>query len=57
MLEIDCRKCINCDLENGCCKLYGNNPDVACKMCASKGFEDYIIKRNEQKETAKDENA
>lgn len=50
MLEIDCRKCANCDLEKGCCKLYGNNPDVAVKMCASKGFEDYIIKSSEQME-------
>jgi hypothetical protein len=49
MLEIDCRKCTNCDLENGC-KLYGNNPDAAAKMCASKGFEDYIIKNGERME-------
>ena len=56
-LEIDCRKCINCDLENACCMLYGNDPEKAVKMCASKGFEDYIIKCSEQKEAEKDENA
>lgn len=47
MLEIDCRKCINCDLENGC-KLHGNDPEAAAKKCASNGFEDYIIKSSER---------
>lgn len=28
MIEIDCRKCVNADLEADCCKLYGNNPDT-----------------------------
>ena len=23
MIEIDCRKCVNADLEADCCKLYG----------------------------------
>ena len=38
MIEIDCRKCINADLEADCCKLYGNNPDTAVRECAADEF-------------------
>ena len=48
MLEIDCRKRINVDMENQCCKLYGSDPETAVKKCASNGFGDYIIKTSKQ---------
>ena len=38
MIEIDCRKCINADLEADCCKLYGNNP---VQECAADEFVNY----------------
>lgn len=38
MIEIDCRKCVNADLEADCCKLYGNNPDTAVRECAADEF-------------------
>ena len=41
MIEIDCRKCVNADLEAGCCKLYGNNPDTAVRKCAADEFVNY----------------
>jgi len=39
--EIDCRKCDNCDMEIGCCKLYGNDPEKAVKACAANCFAGY----------------
>lgn len=41
MIEIDCRKCVNADKEADCCRVYGNNPDVAVKKCANDCFENY----------------
>ena len=41
MIEIDCRKCVNADLEADCCKLYGNNPDTAVRECAADEFVNY----------------
>lgn len=41
MIEIDCRKCANADLEADCCKLYGNNPDTAVRECAADEFVNY----------------
>lgn len=41
MLEIDCRKCANCDLENDCCKRYGANPDKAVNECVANSFKGY----------------
>ena len=41
MIEIDCRKCVNADLEADCCKLYGNNPDTAVQECAADEFVNY----------------
>lgn len=41
MIEIDCRKCVNADLEADCCKLYGNDPDTAVRECASDEFVNY----------------
>lgn len=38
---IDCRKCGNCDMENGCCKVYGSEPEKAVAECASKSFGAY----------------
>lgn len=40
-LEIDCRKCRNCDLKNGRCKLYGPDPAEAVARCAANGFQGY----------------
>lgn len=41
MIEIDCRKCVNADLEADCCKLYGNDPDTAVRECAADEFVNY----------------
>ena len=41
MLEIDCRKCGNCDAGADCCKIYGSNPKIAVEKCADNGFKDY----------------
>ena len=41
MIEIDCRKCVNADLEADCCMLYGNNPDTAVRECAADEFVNY----------------
>lgn len=38
---VDCRKCANCDLEHDCCKKFGNDPEVAAKMCAERNFGNY----------------
>lgn len=43
-IEIDCRKCENCDLGNDCCKQYGSDPNVAVQNCASDGFKNYTSK-------------
>ena len=42
MLEIDCRKCLNCDMENARCKLYGSDPEKAAKACAANDFKGYV---------------
>lgn len=41
MLEIDCRRCKNCDTEHDCCSLYGDDPEKATKCCADNNFKDY----------------
>ena len=42
-MEIDCRKCVNCDVAKGNCRMYGSDPDKAVKACAAHGFENYIL--------------
>lgn len=44
MLEIDCRECLNCDMKNARCKLYGNDPEKAARACAADGFKGYMTK-------------
>ena len=46
ILEIDCRKCGNCDMEHGCCLKYGKDPTLAAKQCADHGFTNYKPVRN-----------
>ena len=41
MIEIDCRKCVNADLEADYSKLYGNDPDTAVRECAADEFVNY----------------
>ena len=42
MIEIDCRECVNCDLMNNRCRVYGSDPEQATKKCAGDGFNNYI---------------
>ena len=46
MIYIECKKCINCDIENDCCKLYGSDPNEAVVKCASDAFRGYIPNEN-----------
>lgn len=39
--EIDCRKCENCDMKNGRCVIYGDDPEKATKACAANMFKNY----------------
>lgn len=39
MIEVDCRKCINCTGDS--CKCYGSNADKAVTQCANDGFKNY----------------
>ena len=40
MLEIDCRKCVNCTGEE--CIPFGKDADVAVKKCAEDNFRNYV---------------
>jgi hypothetical protein len=41
VIEVDCLKCKNCDLENDRCKLYGSDPKKAAERCAANYFRGY----------------
>lgn len=41
VIEVDCLKCKNCDLENDRCKLYGSDPKKAAERCAASYFRGY----------------
>ena len=40
MIEIDCRKCINCTGEE--CIPFGKDADIATKKCAEDNFRNYV---------------
>lgn len=40
MIEIDCRKCINCTGSE--CILFGKDADIAVKKCAEDNFRCYV---------------
>lgn len=52
MLEIDCRKCVNCTGEE--CIPFGKDANMAVKKCADDGFKNYVtveeLQKCEQKE-------
>lgn len=50
MIEIDCRKCANFDLENDRCKVFGPEPVAAVRACADTGFEFYWSEMEENHE-------
>lgn len=41
MIEVDCRKCKNCN-GNGCIAYETENPNIAVEKCAKDGFKNYI---------------
>lgn len=43
MIEVDCRKCANCDIFNHRCRKYGSNASIAVEKCASDGFKNYVV--------------
>lgn len=56
-IEIDCRKCANC--ENNSCRLYGKNANIAVEKCAKNGFKGYWKKEaaeNDEQSGAFEEN-
>lgn len=48
MIEVDCRKCKNCN-SNKCIAYNTDNPDVAVKKCADDNFTNYIKEKNDGK--------
>ena len=40
MIEVDCRKCVNCTGEE--CIPFGKDADIAVKKCADDGFANYV---------------
>ena len=40
MIEVDCRKCVNCTGEE--CIPFGKDANVAVKKCADDGFKNYV---------------
>ena len=40
MLEVDCRKCVNCTGKE--CISFGKDANVAIKKCADDGFRNYV---------------
>lgn len=44
-INVDCRKCNNCDMEKKCCKIFGSNATKAVKKCAKSGFLNYKPKK------------
>lgn len=40
-VEVECRKCKNCDLENDRCRVFGSDPVKAVKACAKHDFRMY----------------
>ena len=53
MLEVDCRKCVNCTGKE--CIPFGKDPNEAVKKCADDGFRNYVtideLNKREQKAT------
>ena len=47
MIEIDCRKCVNCTGQE--CISFGKDPNVAVKKCADDGFKNYVTVEELQK--------
>ena len=43
MIEVDCRKCINCTGNE--CILFGKDADVATNKCAADNFKNYVTFR------------
>ena len=48
MIEVDCKKCVNCTGEE--CVVFGKDANIAVKKCAYDGFKNYVVsKRKKQK--------
>lgn len=47
MIEVDCRKCVNCTGEE--CIPFGKDADIAVKKCADDGFANYVTYENLEK--------
>lgn len=51
MLEVDCRKCVNCTGKE--CIPFGKDANVAVKKCADDGFRNYVTIEELEKREAK----
>ena len=40
-VEVGCRKCKNCDIENDRCRVFGSDPEKAVRACAKHDFRMY----------------
>lgn len=46
-IEIDCRKCVNCNTVEARCEVYGYNPVKVVAACAADGFKHYRLRIKE----------
>ena len=47
MIEVDCRKCVNCTGDE--CIPFGKDADIAVKKCADDGFTNYVTYKELEK--------
>ena len=43
MIEVDCKKCKNCN-GNSCIGYKTENPNIAVKKCAKDNFKNYVVR-------------